>query len=144
MGNTLAVWTDRAGAEQGKINHFLSTAKTTIYFLVPRECIENILDALANALQSPCFSFFFLYSLVLSPFPFLILFFPSVPAHSSVIVVAVKRNLPCTVHFGFLLSTCGLQRMEAEVLSSWRFWPWLQESIWKVVAFSDVTVFCSA
>lgn len=41
------------------MNHFLNTVRTAIYFLVPRECIENILDAFASALQSIChFSFF--------------------------------------------------------------------------------------
>lgn len=59
-GNTLAVQIERAGAELGKTNHLLSTAKNTIYFLVPREHIENILDALASSLQSFCFSSFFL------------------------------------------------------------------------------------
>lgn len=59
----------RAGAKQGKTNHFLSTAKPTIYLLVPRERIENILDALTSALQSLWFSFFFLHSLVLVLFP---------------------------------------------------------------------------
>lgn len=91
----LAVWTDRGAAEQGKMNHFLSTVKTSIYFLVPREHIENILDALASVLHSFWFSFFFFLQSSSVPLLFPPRFCPFLQSLSHIVAEPVEKSTKC-------------------------------------------------